>query len=415
MPSDVAAMLMEDRALELILKDRTFRELTPREKLIVAYSHLEGLRQLNGGYLASPHKGEKSGDRYNVFWLRDIMYATYANEYIGAYDKMIESYRLILRIFLKYKNKICAGARKRHYLGSCASEVIHARIHPVTLEEITDDWGHHQLDIFGLFLYKTGDLIKKGHNPITTDQTETLLFLRDIVLYLTTVRWHSDPDFGVWEEGPERHSSSIGAVLAGLTMWHDDGYYDSKYKNKVEIHHIVPIPEEFIETGRAALKEILPRESESRAYDFVQLSLIWPYNIIKREDAMRIVKNIEDNLVREKGVIRYPGDLYYSSNQEHPFGNEAQWPLGFAWLSIAFSKLAIRQMRTGDISDIPKDLIEKSEMYLDRLESVMTDDGRVPELYTAGGRNSNIPLAWAQSLYVVARQSLNWLYEKLEM
>ncbi len=160
MPSDVAAMLMEDRALELILKDRTFRELTPREKLIVAYYHLEGLRQLNGGYLASPYKGEKSGDRYNVFWLRDIMYATYANEYIGAYDKMIESYRLILRIFLKYKNKIYAGARKRHYLGSCASEVIHARIHPVTLEEITDDWAHHQLDIFGLFLYKTGDLVK---------------------------------------------------------------------------------------------------------------------------------------------------------------------------------------------------------------------------------------------------------------
>lgn len=178
-------------------------------------------------------------------------------------------------------------------------------------------------------------------------------------------------------------------------MWYDDGYYDSKYKSKMETHHFVPIPEEFIETGRAALKEVLPRESESRAYDFVQLSLIWLYNIIKKEDAMKIVKNIEDNLVREKGVIRYPGDLYYSSNQEHPFGNEAQWPLGFAWLSIAFSKLAIRQMRTGDISDIPKDLIEKSEMYLDRLESVMTDDGRVPELYIAGGHNFNIPLAWA--------------------
>ncbi|MEE9591036.1 MAG: hypothetical protein V3W26_00840 [Thermodesulfobacteriota bacterium] len=84
-------------------------------------------------------------------------------------------------------------------------------------------------------------------------------------------------------------------------------------------------------------------------------------------------------------------------------------------MSIAFSKLAIRQMRTGNISDIPKDLIRKSEMYLDRLESVMTDDGRAPELYIAGGHNSNIPLAWAQSLYVVARQSLNWLYEKLEM
>ena len=80
------------------------------------------------------------------------MYATYANEYVGSYDRLIESYRLIVRIFQKYRHKLTSGARKRRYLGSCADEVIHARIHPVTLEEITSEWGHHQLDIFGLFL-----------------------------------------------------------------------------------------------------------------------------------------------------------------------------------------------------------------------------------------------------------------------
>ena len=191
---------------------RPFPELSPRDKLLVAYRHLEGLRQPNGGYLASAYSGEKGGDRYNVFWLRDIMYATYANEYVGAYDKMIESYRLIINIFKKYRHKITSGARKRHYLGSCADEVIHARVHPVTLEEITHEWGHHQLDIFGLFLYKTGDLMKKGFNVMAGDSAETQIMLRDIVMYLTTVRWHSDPDFGVWEEGPEVHASSVGSI-----------------------------------------------------------------------------------------------------------------------------------------------------------------------------------------------------------
>lgn len=397
------------------LRGRNFMELPEREKLLVAYKHLEGMRQLNGGYVASDYCGDKGGDRYNVFWLRDIMYATYANEYVGSYDRLIESYRLIVRIFQKYRHKLSSGARKRHYLGSCADKVIHARIHPVTLEEITSEWGHHQLDIFGLFLYKTGDLIKKGHNVISTDQTETQILLRDMVLYLTTVRWHADPDFGVWEEGPEVHSSSIGAVLAGLTMWHDDGYYHYKYKSQIPIHHYLPVPQEFIEAGRAALDRVLPSESNSRPYDLSQLSLIWPYYIIPDSQALHIISNIEKHLVRKMGVIRYPGDLYYNADRTRPFGNEAEWPLGFAWLSIVYSQLAIKALKTGSIFDPPGEFIQKAELYLKKAESVMTPEGLMPELYTNGKSNYNVPLAWAQSFYVVARQNLSRVYEKLKL
>ncbi|OGP28219.1 MAG: hypothetical protein A2022_08495 [Deltaproteobacteria bacterium GWF2_42_12] len=415
MVSKVETMTLEDKAVEKLLSGKTFKDLPSRDKLFVAYSHLEKLRQLNGGYIASPYHGKNGGDRYNVFWLRDIMYATYANEYIGAYDKMIESYRLILRIFRKYRSKILLGARKRHYLGSCAPEVIHARVHPITLEEITHEWGHHQLDIFGLFLYKTGDLMKKGYNPIGEDQLEILILLRDIVLYLTTVRWYSDPDFGVWEEGPEIHSSSIGAVLAGLTMWHDDGFYHAKYSSNIDIYRLLAIPQEFIELGRKSLDKILPRESESRQYDMAQLSLIWPYNIVSDSQAGEILQNIEKNLIREKGVIRYPGDKFFCANPTHPFGNEAQWPMGFAWLSIAYSKLAQYSIKGRNIFGKPQEQIEKAEYYLERLESVMTEDGKVPELYCNGETNWNIPLAWAQSFYVVARQNLNWVYEMREL
>lgn len=392
---------------------KPFIELNPKEKLLVAYKHLEGLRQLNGGYIASSYSGENGGDRYNVFWLRDIMYASYANEYVGAYDKMIESYRLIISIFHKYHHKIANGARKRHYLGSCADEVIHARVHPVTLEEITSEWGHHQLDILGLFLYKTGDLMKKGFNVISTDMAETLILLRDIVLYLTTVRWHADPDFGVWEEGPELHSSSVGSVLAGLTMWHDDGYYHHKYTNQTSLYSYLPIPQEFIEVGKQSLDRVLPAESTSRPYDMAQLSLIWPYAIINDTKACQILENIEKHLVRNKGIIRYPGDKYFNSDPANPMGNEAEWPLGFAWLSIAYSKMAMRSLGFGNIFGPPEEYIRKAETYLDRLEEVMTEDGLVPELYTEGRPNWNLPLAWAQSFYIVARQSLGWLHEKL--
>lgn len=399
---------------EILRPSRSFKDLAGEKKLHVAYKHLEALRQLNGGYLASEYNGESGGDKYNVFWLRDIMYATYANEYIGAYDKLIESYRLIIRIFQKYRLKISKGARKRHYLGSCAHEVLHSRVHPVTLEEITHEWGHHQLDIFGLFLYKTGDLMKKGHNVISTDQVENLILLRDIVLYLTTVRWHSDPDFGVWEEGPEVHSSSIGAVLAGFTMWHDDGHYHQKYRNHVPLDSYLPVPQEFLEAGRQSLDKLLPAESATRPYDMAQLSLIWPYSIISETQAKQILANVEKHLVRKKGLIRYPGDLYFNGDRLSPAGNEAEWPLGFAWLSIVYSKMAVKALKMGTIFGPPVELIEKSEDYLMRCESVMTEDGKVPELYTGGEPNWNLPLAWAQSFYIVARQHLNRVYEKLQ-
>lgn len=400
--------------LEAARRDRPFREFQVKEKLLVAYRHLEGLRQLNSGYLASHYAGDRGGDKYNVFWLRDIMYATYANEYVGAYDKMIESYRLIIRIFQKHRHKITSGARKRHYMGSCADEVMHARVDPVTLEELTNEWGHHQLDILGLFLYKTGDLMKKGHHVISTDQAETLILLRDIVLYLTTVRWHSDPDFGVWEEGPETHSSSIGSVLAGLTMWHDDGYYHHKYKTRVPLYQHLPIPQEFLEAGRQSLERLLPAESKSRPYDLAQLSLIWPYSIVTDAQASVILSNIENNLVRKHGVVRYPGDLYFNANPASPTGNEAQWPMGFAWLSIVYSKMAKKSLKMGAIFAPPTEYIEKSRMYIEKLEATMTDDGKVPELYSGGKPNWNLPLAWAQSFYIVARQNLHRVCEKIK-
>jgi hypothetical protein len=55
------------------------------------------LRRPNGGYVASPYSAEDgSGDACNVFCIRDIMFATYANEHLGCFDRMIESFRLVL-------------------------------------------------------------------------------------------------------------------------------------------------------------------------------------------------------------------------------------------------------------------------------------------------------------------------------
>ena len=47
------------------------------------------------------------------------------------------------------------------------------------------------------------------------------------------------------------------------------------------------------------------------------------------------------------------------------------------------------------------------------LEEVATPDGRIAELFTGGHANHNLPLGWAQSLYVVAKLSLRRLSAEL--
>ncbi len=383
-----------------------FTDLSFERQVELAYGHLEQLRQLNGGYIASPYSGEAGYDRYDVYWLRDIMYATYASEYLGLYDKVKQSYQLVLTVFEKFHHKLIRGIRKKPDLQRAKGAVVHARVHPNTLEEITDEWGHHQLDIFGLFLFKTGDLMKQGFRVI--DSVERVQVVKDMLSYLWTARWSTEPDFGMWEEGPELHSSSVGAVLAGLTMWHDHGFYDYKYRTRVDISPIIPVSERFLEDGARSLAGLLPRESESRPFDLAQLSLLWPYNILKDQFALQeeIIDNVEKNLVRAHGVVRYPGDRYFSQKPEEPHGHEAEWPIGLAWLSIAYAKLMAQSMRVGASQATLERYLERARHHLQHLEEIVTPDGRIPELYTGGQPNHNVPLGWAQSLYVVAKLSL---------
>jgi phosphorylase kinase alpha/beta subunit len=219
----------------------------------------------------------------------------------------------------------------------------------------------------------------------------------------------------MWEEGPELHSSSIGSVLAGLTMWHDHGFYDYKYKNRVDVSQIIPVSERFLEEGAAALARILPRESASRPYDLAQLSLLWPYNILKDQRQLQeeVLDNIEKHLVRAHGVVRYPGDRYFNSNQEQPLGNEAEWPIGLAWLAIAYTKMQAQAVRTGAGRATVEHYFERAKHHMTHLEEVMTEDGRTPELFTGGKVGHNVPLGWAQSFYIVAKLSLRKAQQEL--
>lgn len=319
---------------------------------------LKNLQCSNGLCMASK-MSVKTG--YNLAWIRDNIYESLGFEATKNTKRLKKIYWALLDILLKHEYKIDWAIKEKpeyHY------QYIHARYDPFTMKEIWEEWGNKQNDAVGALLFKIGDLESKGIKVIRNK--DDLRIIQKLVHYLSSLRYWQDKDNGMWEQHEEVHASSIGACLAGLK----------------KINKIVDIPEGLIKKGEKALKRLLPRESETKAVDMTLLSLIYPYNIISKKMALRILKNVEEKLVRKRGVIRYIGDWYYNN------GSEAEWTKGFPWLAIIYKQIGRP---------------DKYAYYMRKTLSVMNEKGEMPELYYANSNchNENTPLGWSQALHIV--------------
>lgn len=318
---------------------------------------LKSLQAKNGLILAAP--SNKTG--YDKAWVRDNIYASLGLEKVYPNEALKVVHRL-LDILRKHENKIEHAIREKP---KHAWQYIHARYHPETLEEFWEEWGNKQNDAVGALLWRIADFLNKGYPALRDEKDRESV--KNLIDYLASVEYWKDSDNGVWEEYEEVHASSVGACLAGLKAI--SRYFD--------------VPQSLIAKGEEALMDLLPRESATKDVDLALLSLIYPYNIVSKKTALAILKNIEEKLLRTRGVIRYTGDQYYNKK------GEAEWTMGLPWMAIIYRQLGNS-----------KKYIE----YMKRSIDVMNEKGEFPELYFADSseHNDNSPLGWAQSLYIVA-------------
>jgi phosphorylase kinase alpha/beta subunit len=179
----------------------------------------------------------------------------------------------------------------------------------------------------------------------------------------------------------EVHASSIGSVVAAL--------------KKADQMDWLQVPAEAIEKGEQALRELLPRESVTKFCDLSLLTLIYPFAVTTEEETLEILRNVEYHLVRDKGVIRYKNDRYYNQNSDG-YSEEAEWCFGLSWLAIIYAERGEK---------------DKAYYWLRKAKGVVTEEGKVPELYYShtGKPNENTPLGWSESMYVVALQKVKEL------
>lgn len=336
--------------------------------------HLKILKSLQykSGLFAASKKDALTG--YDKSWLRDNFYETIAFEILGDWKTVEKTYKAILDIFLKFEEKIDWAIKEKPVENF---KRIHARFNPETFEEFWEEWGNKQNDAIGCVLYRVGELEAKEKRSILKTRDHVRI-INKLVLYLQAIEYWHDADSGMWEEDEELHASSVGACLAGL-------------KSISRLSYIA-VPKIIVKKGEDALQLLLPRESKRKFVDLSLLSLIWPYDVVTREQRDMVLENIEYHLLRERGTIRYKGDRYYNKNVDQ-ISEEAEWTFGLSWLAIIYEKLG----NFDKAKELIKDLI-----------AVDTPEG-MPELYFSNSPeyNENTPLGWSESLFIVALYEMN--------
>ena len=85
-----------------------------------------------------------------------------------------------------------------------------------------------------------------------------------------------------------------------------------------------------------------------KSTDLALLSLIFPYRVVDRTIALKIIGNVSSDLERTYGCIRYKNDQYYNE------GSEAEWCFGFPWLGLCYLELGMFKHSIGYIEKTKK-------------------------------------------------------------
>ncbi len=280
------------------------------------------------------------------------------------------------------------------------------------------EWGHLQLDATSLFLLMLAQMTASGLRIVFT--IDEVNFVQNLVHYIS--RTYRTPDYGIWERGhkinngiAELNASSIGMAkaaleaLSGFNLFGKDG-------GQASVVHVIS---DDIARTRITLESLLPRESISKETDSALLSITgFPaFAVDNHEIRAKTETIICEKLEGRYGCKRFLLDghqtaledshrLHYDPHELKQFMDiECEWPLFFTYLLL-------NHLFTGDDGT--------ALHYRNQLESLLVEqDGRqlLPELYSVPKAlieaektgphsqkrvpNENIPLVWAQSLFIL--------------
>jgi phosphorylase kinase alpha/beta subunit len=301
-------------------------------------------------------------------------------------------------------------------------DALHAKYSTTSgLEVVGDDeWGHLQLDATSLFVLTLGQMTSAG--LVIIYSIDEVNFVQNLVYYIG--RTYRTPDFGLWERGnkinhgkAELNASSIGMAKAALEAINGLDLFGAS-GSQASIIYVLP---DEIARSRITLASLLPRESASKETDAALLSIIgFPaFAIEDPQLVQRTREKILTKLAGRYGCKRFLRDGHQTAIEDHtrlhyePWELQAfediecEWPLFFTYLYLD-------ALFRGDQAAIVQ--------YREQLAAITVERQGyrlLPELYFVphaqiGAEkrqpqsqdrlpNENLPLVWAQSLYLLGQ------------
>ncbi len=300
-------------------------------------------------------------------------------------------------------------------------DALHAKYSTQSGEVVVGDheWGHLQLDATSLFLLMLAQMTASGLRIVFS--IDEVNFVQNLVHYVS--RAYRTPDYGIWERGnkmnhgqAELNASSIGMAKAALEAMSGFNLF-GKDGGQTAIIHVIS---DDIARTRITLESLLPRESISKEVDSAVLSVTGFPAFAVDNPALRdrtealIVEKLQGRygckrflLDGHQTAIEDHQRLHYEPNELKQFMDiECEWPLFFCYLLL-------NKLFAGDTEGVGD--------YRRRLEDLLVEQNGqwlLPELYIVPENaiaaekrnphsqhripNENVPLVWAQSLYILA-------------
>ena len=299
-------------------------------------------------------------------------------------------------------------------------DALHAKYDTKTGESVVGDeaWGHLQIDATSLYLLMLAQMTASGLRIIFT--IDEVNFIQNLVHYIA--RAYRTPDYGIWERGhklnhgeAELNASSIGMAKAALEAMSGFNLF-GKGGGQAAIIHVIS---DDIARTRITLNALLPRESISKEVDAALLSIAG-YPAFSIDDPLVLEQTLEKIKARLEGpygykrflldghqtVIEDPNRLHYESHELKAFAHiECEWPLFLTYQLLGSLFRGQHEEADRVLSKLEALTIERHgqkllpELYRVPFESIEAErqnpgsQARVP--------NENIPLVWAQSLYIL--------------
>lgn len=369
---------------------------------------------------------------YTDAWVRDNVYSILSvwglglayrrsgNDKANAYlleQSVVKLMRGLLTAMMKQADKVERFKQTQHPI-----DALHAKYDTHSGDAVVGDadWGHLQIDATSLYLLMLAQMTASGLRIIFT--LDEVNFIQNLVHYIG--RAYRTPDYGIWERGnklnhgvAELNMSSVGMAKAALEAMDGCNLF-GKEGGQPSVVHVIA---DEIARARSTLDHMLPRESGSKEVDAALLSVIgYPAYAVEDTylvDATRTA--IIDKLSGRYGCIRFLRDghqtvledtsrLHYEPTELKQFEHiESEWPLFFTYLMLD-------GLCRGDQA--------QAEEYATKLASLCVEvkgQALLPELYFVAAEqidaekaaphsqprqpNENIPLVWAQSLYLLGQ------------